>query len=104
MKVVSIDYIPGYEIDECLGMVKGEIVQSKHVGRDFMAGMKTIVGGEIKGYTEMIREARQIATDRMVEEAEKLGADAIVGVRYGSSAVMQGAAEVMVYGTAVKLK
>ena len=69
-----------------------------------MAGMKTIVGGEIKSYTDMIREARQIATDRMIEEAEKLGADAIVNVRFGSSAVMQGAAEIIAYGTAVKLK
>ena len=69
-----------------------------------MAGMKTIVGGEIAGYTEMIREARQIATKRMVEEAERVGADAVIGIRYGSSAVMQGAAEIIVYGTAVKLK
>ncbi len=104
MKLVNIDNIPGYEIEEVLGLVKGEIVQSKHLGRDFMAGMKTIVGGEIKGYTEMIREARQIATKRMVDEAEALEADAIVGVKYGSSAVMQGAAEIIVYGTAVKLK
>ena len=103
MKLFSIDNIPGCDY-EALGLVKGEIVQSKHMGRDFMAGMKTLVGGEIKGYTEMIREARQIATDRMIEEAEKLGADAIVGVKFGSSAVMQGAAEVIAYGTAVKLK
>lgn len=102
MKIVSIENI-GKEY-EVLGLVKGEIVQSKHFGRDFMAGMKTLVGGEIKGYTEMIREARQIATRRMVDEAEKLGADAIVGVKYGSSAVMQGAAEVIAYGTAVKFK
>ena len=104
MKLVNIDYIPGYEIEEALGLVKGQTVQSKNIGRDFMAGMKTLVGGEIAGYTEMIREARQIATKRMVDEAEKLGADAIVGVRYGSSAIMQGAAEMIVYGTAVKLK
>lgn len=103
MKLFSIDNIPGCDY-EALGLVKGEIVQSKHMGRDFMAGMKTLVGGEIKGYTEMIREARQIATDRMIEEAEKLGADAIVGVKFGSSAVMQGAAEVIAYGTAVKFK
>ena len=102
MKIVSIENI-GQEY-EVLGLVKGEIVQSKHFGKDFMAGMKTLVGGEIKGYTEMIREARQIATRRMVDEAEKLGADAIVGVKYGSSAVMQGAAEVIAYGTAVKFK
>ena len=104
MLLVSTDMVSGKEIKESLGIVKGEIVQSKHLGRDFMAGMKTIVGGEIKGYTEMIKEARDIATKRMIEDAEKLGADAIVGVRYGSSAVMQGAAEIIAYGTAVKLK
>ena len=102
MKLVSIDAIPGKEI-EALGIVKGTIVQTKNIGRDFMAGMKTIVGGEIVGYTEMLNEARQIATKRMVDEAEALGADAIVGVRYGSSQVMQGAAEVIAYGTAVKI-
>ncbi len=104
MKLVSIDYIPGYEIEEALGLVKGQTVQSKNVGRDFMAGLKTIVGGEIVGYTEMIMSARQIATKRMVDEAENLGADAIIGVRYGSSQVMNGAAEIIAYGTAVKLK
>ena len=104
MKLVSIDYIPGYEIEEALGLVKGQTVQSKNVGRDFMAGLKTIVGGEIAGYTEMIMSARQIATKRMVDEAENLGADAIISVRYGSSQVMNGAAEIIAYGTAVKLK
>ena len=103
MKLFSIDNIPGCDY-EALGLVKGEVVQSKHLGRDFMAGMKTIVGGEIKGYTEMIQEARKTATERMVEEAENLGADAIVGVKFGSSAVMQSAAEVIAYGTAVKFK
>ena len=102
MKLVSISTIPGKEI-EALGIVKGTIVQSKNIGRDFMAGMKTIGGGEIKGYTEMLNEARQIATKRMVDEAQALGADAIVGVKYGSSAVMQGAAEIVAYGTAVKI-
>ena len=101
MELYTIENIPGVKV-EALGVVKGEIVQSKHLGRDFMAGMKNIVGGEIKGYTEMIKEARQIATDRMIADAEKLGADAVIGVRYGSSAVMQGAAEMIVYGTAVK--
>ena len=86
MKLVSIDYIPGKEID-ALGIVKGTVVQSKNIGRDFMAGMKTLVGGEIAGYTEMLNEARQIATKRMVDEAQALGADAVIGVRYGSSAV-----------------
>ena len=101
MKLVSIDSIPGKQI-EAIGIVKGAIVQTKNIGRDFMAGMKTLVGGEIVGYTEMLNEARQLATKRMVDEAEALGADAIVGVRYGSSQVMQGAAEVIAYGTAVR--
>lgn len=104
MKLVSIDYIPGYEITEALGIVKGQIVQSKNIGRDFMAGMKTIVGGEITGYTEMISTARQMATKRMVDEAESLGADAIINIKYGSSSVMNGAAEIIAYGTAVKIK
>ncbi len=104
MKLVNIDYIPGEEIVEALGIVKGQIVQSKNIGRDFMAGMKTIVGGEIAGYTEMISIARQMATKRMVDEAKSLGADAIINIRYGSSAVMSGAAEIIAYGTAVKLK
>ena len=101
MLLVTIDSIPGKNF-EVLGMVKGTIVQSKNFGRDFMAAMKTLVGGEIKGYTEMLTEARQIATKRMVDEATALGADAVVGVLYGSSAVMQNAAEVVAYGTAVK--
>lgn len=101
MKLVSIDSIPGRKI-EALGIVKGTIVQTKNVGRDIMAGFKTLVGGEVVGYTEMLNEARQIATKRMVDEAEELGADAVVAVRYGSSQVMQGAAEVIAYGTAVK--
>ena len=89
---------------EVLGMVRGNTVQAKHLGRDFMAGLKTIVGGEIKGDTEMLTEARDRATNRMVEEAKKLGADAIVSIRYTTSAIMQGASEVLAYGTAVKFK
>ena len=103
MLLVTINHIPGKEF-EVLGMVKGTVVQSKHFGKDFMAGMKTLVGGEIVGYTEMLVEARQIATKRMVDEANAIGADAVIGITYGSSAVMQGAAEVMAYGTAVKYK
>ena len=103
MLLLNIDYVPGKEV-EPLGLVKGTVVQSKNVGKDFMAGMKTLVGGEITGYTEMLTEARQIATKRMVDEATVRGADAIINVRFGSSAVMQGAAEVIAYGTAVKLK
>ena len=103
MLLLNIDHIPGREI-EALGLVKGTVVQSKNFGKDFMAGMKTLVGGEIKSYTEMLTEARQIATKRMVDEAEALGADAVVNVRFGSSAIMQGAAEVVAYGTAVRYK
>ena len=89
---------------EALGIVKGTVVQTKNVGKDFMAGMKTLVGGEITGYTEMLNEARQIATKRMVDEAKEMNADAVIGVKYGSSQVMSGAAEVIAYGTAVKYK
>ncbi len=103
MKLYNIDHIPGVEI-EALGMVRGAVVQSKHIGKDLMAGFKTLVGGEIKGYTEMLNEARSIATQRMVAEAESVGADAVVNVRYASSAVMDGAAEVLAYGTAVRIK
>jgi uncharacterized protein YbjQ (UPF0145 family) len=102
MLLVNIDYVPGKQF-EVLGIVKGNIVQSKHIGKDFMAAMKTLVGGEITGYTEMLNQARQIAVKRMVDEAEALGADAVVNVRYASASVMQGAAEVIAYGTAVKL-
>ncbi len=104
MKLVNIDYLPGEEITEVLGLVKGQIVQSKNIGKDFMAGLKTIVGGEIVGYTNMIATARKMATKRMVDEAESLGADAIINIRYGSSSVMGGAAEIIAYGTAVKTK
>lgn len=101
MRLLSIEYVPGKEI-EALGMVKGTVVQTKNIGRDFMAGMKTLVGGEIVGYTEMLNEARQIAMKRMVDEAKALDADAVIGITYGSSQVMSGAAEVIAYGTAVK--
>ena len=103
MLLLNIDYIPGKEV-EVLGIVKGTVVQTKNFGKDFMAGMKTLVGGEIKGYTEMLTEARQIATKRMVDEAENMGADAVLNIRFGSSAVMSGAAEIIAYGTAVKIK
>ena len=103
MLLLTINYIPGKEI-EALGIVKGTTVQTKNFGKDFMAGMKTLVGGELSAYTEMLNEARQIATKRMVDDAEALGADAVINVRYGSASMMQGAAEVVVYGTAVKIK
>ena len=103
MKLLSIEYIPGCKDIEALGMVKGTVVQTKNGGGGVGAGMKTLVGGEIVGYTEMLNEARQIAVKRMVDEAKALDADAIIGVKYGSSQVMSGAAEVIAYGTAVKI-
>ena len=103
MLLLNIDYVPGKEI-EALGLVKGTTVHSKNFGKDFMASMKTLVGGELTGYTEMLTEARQIATKRMVDEAEAMGADAVICVRFGSAAVMTSAAEVVAYGTAVKFK
>ena len=102
MLLITLNYVPGKEI-EALGIVKGTTVQTKNFGKDFMSGMKTLVGGELSAYTEMLNEARQIATKRMVDEAKELGADAVIGVKYGSSQVMTGAAEVIAYGTAVKI-
>ena len=101
MVIVTTDYISGKKL-QTIGLVKGQIVQSKNIGRDIGASFKTLVGGEIKAYSEMLAEARAIATRRMVEEAEALQADAVIDVRYASSAVMAGAAEILAYGTAVK--
>ncbi len=103
MLIVNTDYITGKEL-EMLGLVKGSTIQTKNIGRDITQSLKTIVGGELGAYTQMMNEARQLATDRMVEEARFLGADAVVNIRFATSAVMQGAAEVMAYGTAVKFK
>ncbi len=102
MFLSTTEHIEGitYQI---LGIVKGSTVQTKHVGKDFMAGLKTLVGGEIASYTEMMNEARDTATSRMVTEAQRLGADGIVSIRFTTSAIMQGASEVMAYGTAVKV-
>ena len=101
MLLVNIDYVPDKEL-EVLGIVKGTMIQSKHLGNDIANSFKTLVGGELTSYTEMMNEARELATSRMVQEAEALGADAIVNIRFVSSSVMQGAAEVVAYGTAVK--
>lgn len=103
MFLVNTDYISGKEF-EMLGLVKGSTIQSKNLGRDISQGLKTLIGGELKAYNEMMNEARAIATKRMVDEATTLGADAVVNIRYASSAIMQGAAEVIAYGTAVKFK
>ena len=101
MFIVNTDYITGKKL-EMLGLVKGSTIQTKNFARDISQGFKTLVGGELKAYNEMMNEARALATKRMVQEAEEKGADAIVNVRYASSAVMQGAAEVIAYSTAVR--
>lgn len=101
MILVNTDYIAGQKL-EMLGLVKGSTIQSKNIGRDITQSFKTIVGGELKSYTDMMNQARDLATQRMIAEAQALGADAVVNVRYASAAVMQGAAEVMAYGTAVR--
>ena len=103
MVLVNTETIAGKEL-EMLGLVKGSTIQSKNIGRDITQSFKTLVGGELKSYTDMMNQARELATKRMVEEAEQMGADAVVCIRYASAAVMQGAAEVMAYGTAVKFK
>lgn len=103
MLLITLESIPGKAF-EILDMVKGSTIQSKNIGKDILSGLKTLVGGELTQYVEMVDEARALATKRMVMQAEKLGADAILGIRYATTSVMQGAAEVMVYGTAVKFK
>ena len=103
MILVNTDYISGKEL-EMLGLVKGSTIQSKNVGKDISQAFKTLIGGELKAYNEMMNEARALATKRMVAEAEGLGADAVVNIRYASSAIMQGAAEGIAYGTAVRFR
>ena len=103
MILTTTEQISGREL-ETLGLVRGSTIQSKNIGKDISQSFKTLVGGELKAYNEMMNEARALATKRMVEEAENLGADAVVNVRYASSAIMGGAAEVIAYGTAVKFK
>lgn len=106
MKVIytTTPDVPGHEIEEVLGVISGNVVQSKHVGRDIGAALKTLVGGEIVSYTQMLTEARQIAISRLVDEARKLNADAVVNIRFATSSIMSGAAEILAYGTAVRLK
>ena len=103
MILVNTDYVSDKNL-ETLGLVKGSTIQSKNIGKDILQGLKTIIGGELKGYTEMMNEARALATKRMAQEAEQMGADAVVNIRYSSAAIMQNAAEVIAYGTAVKFK
>jgi uncharacterized protein YbjQ (UPF0145 family) len=103
MILTTTENVPERNVKEILGVVRGNTIQSRHVGRDIMAGLKTIVGGEIKSYTQMISKAREEALNRMIADAEKLGADAVLMVRFSTSSVMPQAAEVLAYGTAVKL-
>ena len=101
MIVSNIEIIPGKRITKHLGVVQGNTVRTKHLGRDIMAGLKNIVGGELVGYTELLNDARQEATDRMIEQAKSIGANAVLNVRFSTSSVSAGAAELFVYGTAV---
>ncbi len=103
MILVNIETIPGKNIIEYYGVVSGSSVRAKHLGKDFLAGLKNIVGGEIKGYTELLGESRKEATNRMIQQAQMMGANAILNVRYATSAIAEGAAELYVYGTAVKV-
>lgn len=102
MIVVTSESVPGHRITEALGVVRGSTIRSKHIGKDLMAGLRTLVGGEIKEYTEMLNEARTESMNRLVTQAESLGADAVINLRYMTSQVMSGAAELLAYGTAVK--
>lgn len=103
MLIVTTDNVPGKEILDLYGLVKGSTIQSKHLGKDIGASFKGLVGGELKGYNEMLNEARKIAIDRMIEDAKQKGANAIIGFRLQSVGVMQGAAEILAYGTAVRV-
>ena len=100
----TTETVPGHEITAILGVVTGNVVQSKHIGRDIMAGLKTIIGGELKGYTEMFNEARSQAMTRLEEDAAALGADAVVGIRFTTSAIMDGSCELLAFGTAATLQ
>ena len=104
MIVVTADAIAGRKVARTLGLVRGNTIRARHIGRDIMAGLKNIVGGEISEYTKLMGESREQAIDRMIEEAERMGADAIVSVRFTTSEIMNGAAELLAYGTAVKLE
>lgn len=104
MIVTTTDYVPGKDVKEILGIVRGNTIKAKHIGKDIIAGLRQLVGGEITEYTEMFTEAREEALQRMISEAEKLGSDAVINVRFVTAEIMQGAAEILCYGTAVKLK
>ncbi len=102
--ITTLEGVPGKEVVEHFGLVQGSTIRAKHVGRDIMAGFKNLIGGELKGYTELLQEARKEAVDRMIEQANFVGANAVVNVRFATSSVAQGAAELFAYGTAVKVR
>ncbi len=104
MRITNLDHLHGYEVVEDLGLVRANVVRAKNVGKDILAGLKNIVGGELKEYTDMLSESREIALKRMEKKAEELGADAVLNIRFMTSSIAGGAAEIMAYGTAVKLK
>ena len=104
IQLSNLEHLPNYQITERLDVVYGSTVRSKHVGKDLFAGIKNIVGGELTAYTELLEESRQEAVNRMIVKAEALGADAVVGLRFSTSSIAQGAAELFVYGTAVKVR
>ncbi len=104
MIISNTESIPGRQIVEFYGVVTGNTVRAKHVGRDIMAGLKNIVGGELKGYTELLQDSRKEATERMIEQAQSMGANAVVNIRYATSSISQGAAELFAYGTAVRVE
>lgn len=104
MLISNLEIVPGKRIVKHLGLVQGSTVRSKHVGKDILAGLKNIVGGELKGYTDLLKEARQEATDRMVQQAQAVGANAVLNIRFSTSSITQGAAEMLAYGTAVVLE
>lgn len=104
MIIVTTDNLPGYEVTEVLGLVKGSCIKSKHLGKDIGAGLKSLVGGELKGYSELLEEAREEALSRMIKQAEGMGANAVLGLRFMSSQIMSTAAEFIAYGTAVKVQ
>jgi uncharacterized protein YbjQ (UPF0145 family) len=104
MELSNVESIPGKRITEFYGVVSGSTVRAKHLGRDFMASLKNLVGGELQGYTELLQESRNEAVERMVQQAESLGANAIVNVRFSTSSIAQGAAELFAYGTAVRVE
>lgn len=104
MLLSNLEIVPGCQIKEHLGLVQGSSVRAKHVGRDFMAGLKNIFGGELKGYTELLQESRDEALERMLAQAEETGANAVINIRFSTSSIAQGAAELFAYGTAVVLE